>query len=184
MSINANYNGRNPNTTANVKYFVPGQSANLWKTQQYLNTNVSPNVYETVIAPSSANYDNVYIPGDLFVDGSIINPSDLLLKNNIVEISTELSDKLIRLKPTQFTFKSDKQNQVHYGFIAQEFEEHLPELVTTKPNSNSNPNMNPSLLTNQHKIKAINYLEILPLLVHKIQNMQKEIDMLKDKLKV
>ena len=181
--MSANYNGRNPNTTSNIKYFVPGQSANLWKTQQYLNTNVIPNVYENVITPTSANYDNVYIPGDLFV-GSLINPSDLLLKNNILEISTELSDKIMRLKPTQFTFKSDKQGQIHYGFIAQEFEEHLPELVTIKPISTSNPNMNPSLLANQNKIKAINYLEILPLLVHKIQSMQKEIDILKDKLKI
>ena len=181
--MSANYNGRTPNTTSNIKYFVPGQSANLWKPQQYLNTKVTPNVYENVITPSSANFESVYIPGDLFVDGNIINPSDLLLKNNIVEISTELSDKIMRLKPTQFTFKSDKQGQIHYGFIAQEFEEHLPELVTTKPISTANPNINPSLLTNQNKIKAINYLEILPLLVHKIQSMQKEIDILKDKLK-
>jgi hypothetical protein len=116
------------------------------------------------------------------VDGTISNPSDLSLKENIVEISTELSDTVMRLKPTQFTYKSDTQHQVHYGFIAQEFEEHLPELVTNKPTSNTNynPSINKHLETN---IKAINYLEVLPLLVHKIQNMQKEIDELKTIIK-
>jgi hypothetical protein len=90
----------------------------------------------------------------------------------------------MKLKPSQFTFKSDKANQVHYGFIAQEFEEHFPELVTIKPisNLNPNPNMSPSknpITANSQNIKAINYLEILPLLVHKVQSMQLEIDELK-----
>jgi len=107
MSVNANYNGRSPNNTSNIKYFVPGQAANLWIVTKYLNTNVSPNVYENVITPSSSNYQNVYIPGDLFVDGSIINPSDILLKDNIVTISSELSDSIMKLKPTQFTYKSE-----------------------------------------------------------------------------
>ena len=45
----------------------------------------------------------------------------------------------------------------------------FPELVTIKPDKKEN-------------IKAINYLEILPLLVGKIQKMQNEIDELKNKL--
>jgi predicted patatin/cPLA2 family phospholipase len=182
MATNANYNGRVGNNTSNTRYFTPGIPYNLWTTTSYTNTSVSPNVTETVLTPSSANYSSVYIPGNLVVDGTISNPSDLSLKENIVEISTELSDTVMRLKPTQFTYKSDTQHQVHYGFIAQEFEEHLPELVTNKPTSNTNynPSINKHLETN---IKAINYLEVLPLLVHKIQNMQKEIDELKTIIK-
>ena len=179
MTTNANYLGRNPNNTSNIKFFVPGQNVNLWTITKYLNTSVSPNVYENVITPSSANCESLYICGDIFVDGSVIHPSDLSLKDNIVKISDELSESIMKLKPTQFTYKSDSKNQVHYGFIAQEFEEHLPELVTIKPTpgSNFNPTLSKSLEANN--IKAINYLEVLPLLVHKIQNMQKEIDELK-----
>ena len=179
MTTNANYLGRNPNNTSNIKFFVPGQNTNLWTTSKYLNTNVTPPVYKNVIKPSVKNYNNLYIPGDIFVDGSVIHPSDLSLKDNIVKISDELSESIMKLKPTQFTYKSDSKNQVHYGFIAQEFEEHLPELVTIKPTpgSNFNPTLSKSLEANN--IKAINYLEVLPLLVHKIQNMQKEIDELK-----
>jgi hypothetical protein len=174
---NANYNGRVGNNTTNTRYFIEGQPTNIWIPSTYNGTT-------QVITPSSTNYQNVYIPGNLYVDGSIINPSDLTLKDNIVDISNDLSDAIMKLKPSQFTFKSDKANQVHYGFIAQEFEEHFPELVTIKPisNLNPNPNMSPSknpITANSQNIKAINYLEILPLLVHKVQSMQQEIDELK-----
>ena len=174
MTTNANYNGRVGNNTTNTRYFTPGMPYSLWTTTSNTNT--------PSITPSSPNYSSVYIPGNLVVDGIITNPSDLSLKENIVEISAELSDTVMRIKPTQFTYKTDTQHKVHYGFIAQEFEEHLPELVTNKPTSNINynPSINKHLETN---IKAINYLEVLPLLVHKIQTMQKEIDELKALIK-
>jgi len=172
MTTNANYNGRVGNNTTNTRYFTPGMPYSLWTT---ISNTTTPSITTT-------NYKNVYIPGNLVVDGTITNLSDLTLKENIVEISAELSDTVMRLKPTQFTYKTDTQHKVHYGFIAQEFEEHLPELVTNKPTSNINynPSINKHLETN---IKAINYLEVLPLLVHKIQTMQKEIDELKALIK-
>jgi len=77
----------------------------------------------------------------------------------------------MKLRPTQFTFKSDMHKNIHYGFIAQEFEEHFPELVVSK--------------IDKHvaNLKAINYLELVPLLVYQIQKMQKEIDELKNQIK-
>jgi len=163
-NVNSNYGGKQPNNTAYLKFFVPGTPSDLWTTQSYKYKGKT----EQVLIPTSKNYDNVYIPGDLFVDGSIVSPSDINLKDNIVEISNELSDNIMSLKPTQFTFKSDNslQKQIHYGFIAQEFENFFPELVSSKPGKMAN-------------IKAINYLEILPLLVSKMQKMQNEIDELK-----
>lgn len=166
-NINSNYGGTQPNNTAYLKFFVPGTPNDLWTIQNHkYNGKI-----EQVLVPSGTKYDNVYIPGDLFVDGNIVSPSDINLKDNIVEISNELSDNIMSLKPTQFTFKSDKsvQKQIHYGFIAQEFETIFPELVCLKPGKIAN-------------IKAINYLEILPLLVSKIQKMQNEIDELKTQI--
>lgn len=161
---NANYGGRQPNDTAYVKYFVPGTPSNLWTNAKYKYNGSK----EQVITPSSNTINNLYIPGNLFVDGSIVSPSDITLKENIVEISQELSENIMHLKPIQYTFKSDIKNdkQVHYGFIAQDFEAFFPELVCTKPGKLEN-------------IKAINYLEIIPLLVGKMQKMQNEIDELK-----
>jgi hypothetical protein len=166
-TINANYSGKQPNNTAYVKYFSPGDKSDLWTVKIYSYNGGKVNV----ITPVSNFYNNVYIPGNLFVDGNIISPSDINLKDNIVEISHDLSDNIMKLKPTQFTFKTDKNKQIHYGFIAQEFEEFFPDLVCSKPDKND-------------IVKGINYLEILPLLVGKIQKMQNEIDELKQQMQL
>lgn len=163
----ANYNGRQPNNTAYIKNFVYGIPANLWKVMNYTK---SDGTIVSVITPASALYDNLYIPGDLFVDGSIVNPSDANLKKNIQSLNIETTEKLMKLKPSSFEFKDDPLNQIHYGFIAGELENEYPELIRIKPDTK-----------NSH-IKSVNYLEIIPLLVHKIQIMQQEIDELKSKI--
>jgi len=159
----ANYNGRQPNNTAYIKNFVSGTPTSLWKTIKYNN--------ENVITPSSSKTDNLYIPGDLTVDGTITNPSDLYLKDNIEDLSEDVTENIMKIRPTQFVFKSDIMKKIHYGFIAQEFEEHFPELVVSKIDKN---------IAN---LKAINYLEMIPLLVHQVQKMQKEIDDLNEQVK-
>lgn len=163
----ANYGGNIPNNTAYLKNFIYGTPTNLWKIYSYTPLG---NAAIGTLTPSSDKFDNVYIPGDLYVDGSIINPSDKNLKNDIESISIDKTNKLMNLIPSQFTFNSDASKQLHYGFIAQDFEHEYPELISIKPDKN---------LSN---IKAINYLEIIPLLVSKIQMMQNEIDELKSKI--
>ena len=104
------------------------------------------------------------IPKDLLVLGSINNPSDINLKDNIEKISTEDFDKL---NPVSFTFKDDDQNKKHYGFIAQELETIYPELVTNTGIG----------------FKTVNYIEMIPILLSQMKNMQIEIDKLKDEIK-
>ena len=164
---NANYNGKQPNNTAYIKNFVYGSPPNLWKTYSHINSLGEP---INVLTPSSENFDNVYIPGDLYVDGTIITPSDINIKDNISLINEDRTNKIMNLKPSAFTFKNDTSKQIHYGFIAQEFITEYPELVITKPDKKLN------------NIKGINYLEIIPLLVKQIQLMQREIDELKGKV--
>jgi len=159
MSLNANYNGRQSNNTAYIKEFYEGTPVPLWTTTLHSNTQV--------IVPASKKITSLYIPGNLYVDGLIVTPSDEQLKENIVELTNEKTDKLLNVRPTQFSLKTDLSKETHYGFIAQEFEEHFPELVISKPDKT------------MKNLKAINYLEIIPLLVHKIQLLQKEVDELK-----
>lgn len=164
--MNANYGGKVPDSTAYIKQFNYGTPLALWTGYPYFDgTNVIP-----TITTASKVYNNLYIPGNLYVDGSIINPSDINLKENITEIDCDATNKLMNLQSSQFTFKSDSTGHIHYGFIAQDFEKEFPELVSIKPDKN------------MANIKAINYLEIIPLLVSKIQIMQTEIDELKAKL--
>jgi len=160
-----NYGAKQPNNTATIKNFVYGIPNSLWKTINYKKLDGTT---ETVITPSSSRFESLYIPGNLYVDGSILNPSDINLKKNIHLLDVNITDKLMELKPSSFEFKNDPSNHIHYGFIANEIENEYPELIQVKPDTKS-PN-----------IKSVNYLEIIPLLVHKIQLMQKEIDELKN----
>ena len=166
----ANYGGKQPNNTAYIKNFVYGTPSELWYAQNFTQPGTT-NTYGALV-PSSTSYENVYIPGNLYVDGSIINPSDINLKDNINIIDCDKTNKLLNLKPCEFTYKNDNNEKLHFGFIAQEFEKELPELIYSKP----------ELLNELSNLKAINYLEIIPLLVNKIQLMQKEIDDLKEQL--
>ena len=92
----ANYNGRQPNNTAYIKNFVFGVPANLWKIMDNIKLD---GITETFITPSSSKFKNVYIPGDLIVDGSITNPSDAILKKNITPLNIEVTEKIMNLKP-------------------------------------------------------------------------------------
>jgi hypothetical protein len=98
--------------------------------------------------------------------GSINNPSDINLKNNIEQITTD-ANILKNLNPVSFTFKDDDQNKKHFGFIAQELEILYPELVND----------------NEGGFKTVNYIEMIPILLSQMKNMQQEIDKLKDEIK-
>ena len=168
MNLGANYNGKQPNNTAYIKNYVAGTPTSLWKTIKY--TDTSQIIVKTVnaITPSSNTNKDLYIPGNLYLDGSIISPSDAYLKDEITNLPDNISDNIMKIRATQFVLKSDPVKRLHYGFIAQEFETQFPELVLPKIDKD---------LAN---LKAINYLEMVPLLVHQIQRMQREIDILKE----
>lgn len=159
---------RQPNRTSYIKTFTSGVLPSLWKTKLYKDT--TSNLIKNVIMPSSELYDNLYIPGNIYLDGSLITPSDIYLKDKVEHLNKDISENLMNIKVKQFVFKRDPYKKLHYGFIAQEFENYFPELVTTKIDKNV------------ANLKAINYLEIVPLLVHQIQQMQKEIDDLKEQI--
>jgi hypothetical protein len=67
----------------------------------------------------------------------------------------------------EYTFKADTNKNLHYGFIAQDVEQLYPTLVKD----------------NVLGYKTVNYIELIPLLVSKMQDMQKEIDELKETIK-
>jgi len=217
---------KQPNYTSYVKYFNNGatpQFLNVWTTTQYNNV--------PVVTPSNKKA-SVYIPNDLYVGGSINNPSDISLKENIKNIDVKLANDLLKLSPKRYSYKGDKLKRIHYGLIAQETEDYYPELVgdmdieesmgfTTgsisnpqhnrnnnnnngdgddnddggknRNNNNNNRNWVWSILSavktmfgmckkniQTKKIKTINYIELIPILVLKIQDLQGQIDDIKN----
>ncbi len=121
-----------------------------------------------LIPETGAN--SVFIKKDLTVDNTITITSSKTSKENINNIEKS-NDDVLRLQPKQFNYINEEldsdvdEKTLHYGFIAEDVEEVYPNLVLTK---------------NGHK--SLNYLEIIPLLLNKVKDLQKEIDDLKTQL--
>ena len=157
-STTPNYSGRQGDNTQNIKQFVTSAVGIVnW-------------IYKTIAGSTTqviTPYDQtktVMIPNDLLVLGSINNPSDITLKDNIESIN---NDDFNKLNPVSFTFKDDEKNKKHYGFIAQELETVYPELVTNT----------------ELGFKSVNYIELIPILLSQMKNMQMEIDKLKEDIR-
>jgi len=161
LNTTSNYGGRQPNNTAYIKQFVSG--VNNLVTWIYNTTSV-PNQKTITPADPAAS---VLVQNDLIVFGNINTPSDVSIKENIVNLDPDFCNKIMELEPKQYNY-INKSEKTHYGFVAQELETLFPHLVNDLQLKESEPS-----------IKTINYVEFIPLLLLKIQSMQKDIDELK-----
>lgn len=91
----------------------------------------------------------------IFFNKPYTGSSDRKLKKNIVPIKSDIVDEL---NPVSFDWK-DSGNHA-YGFIAQDVQEICPELVQKNDNG----------------ILSLSYTGIIPHLVHKVQQQQKQIN--------
>ena len=160
MSAN-NWSSRMQDNRQMVKTFLPSISNN---TVNWIYRTITGSVAK-VITPADVTR-TVLIPLDLLVLGSINNPSDINLKDNIEQLNISTED-FNKLNPVSFTFKDDDQNKKHFGVIAQELENLYPELVTN----------------NEIGFKTVNYIEMIPILLSQMKNMQQEIEKLKEEIK-
>ncbi len=103
---------------------------------------------------------NGLITGDLFVGGTIVNPSDIEVKTNLKIINSPL-DKLAKIRGYNYTLTENNKDDT--GLIAQEVEQVIPCAVMDIPNSS----------------KGVAYLKIIPLLVECIHELRKEINELR-----
>lgn len=156
---------RQPNKSSYVKTFSESTSG-------FVNW-----IYKTIngtkyITPSTNN--SVYLPNDLVVMGTISNPSDVTLKENITDLTNDFCNDILKIKPKRYNFIDDINKKEHYGIIAQELELIFPKLViNTEINDTNEINEN---------IKTINYLELIPIMIAKMKDMQNKIDELNIRL--
>jgi hypothetical protein len=162
ISTVANYGGKQPTNTQDIKQFVVSPTVSQ---AEWIFSKISTNG-EIYITPVNRT-KSVYIYKDLYVNGSIYNTSDKNHKEEIEPISDSKIEKLLDLEPVEYKLKTDTKRKKHYGLIAQDVEEVYPELI-----SDSNLGF-----------KTVNYMELIPLLLLKMKNMQKEIDELKEQIK-
>jgi len=93
--------------------------------------------------------------------------SDIRLKDKIIKIDEEDTCSLAVLEPVKYHFKNDDTKRTRYGFIAQDVEEVIPELVYTSDNG----------------IKGINYQDIIALLVKDNQDLRQKLNKLEQSIK-
>jgi tRNA(Phe) wybutosine-synthesizing methylase Tyw3 len=61
-----------------------GIPSNLWKISKYRQTS------EDILVPTSAKYNSVQVPGNLYVDGHIINPLLSTLQEQLATLKEQL----------------------------------------------------------------------------------------------
>ncbi|MEL6945892.1 MAG: tail fiber domain-containing protein, partial [Bacteroidota bacterium] len=93
-----------------------------------------------------------------------IKVSDRNLKTNIKNIEDAL-EKVINLSGVSYNDKESEKREKEYGFIAQDVEKVIPEIVSESKET-----------------KAIDYDAIVPFLVESIKEQQREIERLKKEI--
>jgi hypothetical protein len=118
--------------------------------------------------------------GNIQGTGSFGYTSDRKLKKDIHPLNSALG-LISRLKPSTYYFRTGEFKDMylspglHYGLIAQELQEVLPELVMQQHFQNADK-------TTQVDYLGVNYNELIPILIKGMQEQQAKIDSLESRL--
>ena len=138
-----------------------------------------------------------FFEGDVEVTGTLTWGSDRKFKEAVEDLAgSSVLERIMQLKPKKYRYKQDKRGKKmgfsekeRFGFIAQELEAVFPELVSEKthtlPAVEAEPEPwdgegtppEPVILepAEQVSYKALNYVDLVPLLVQAVQEQQAEI---------
>lgn len=118
----------------------------------------------TTIGVNSGSNKVVIDAVDVVITNGITVSSDIRLKENFEPMSNAL-ELISQMNGTYYTWKKDAGTDKprKLGFIAQEVEKIIPELVKT----------------DSEGMKSVDYVSVIPVLVEAIKNQQKQIDELK-----
>ncbi|GIV33713.1 MAG: hypothetical protein KatS3mg031_1248 [Chitinophagales bacterium] len=123
-----------------------------------------------------------YFAGDVTVTGAVYETSDQRLKTNIADMDRWESLNVIRsLKPRSYAFKTEDfrtmslPGGIQHGLIAQEVEQLLPELVTTRVQPEMR-GLQGKMLSERAEFKAVNYTGLIPYLISAMQAQQATIE--------
>lgn len=150
-----------------------------------------------IYATSTSNYAG-FFSGDVFSSGNYVG-SDQKLKQNIKDVVSAM-DIISRLHPKLYSFRNDGDYKLmnlpqglHYGLIAQDVEKVLPNIVKDSKFETGLATP-PALPTGKEgtkrsevksetiDFKAVNYTELIPLLIKGMQEQQQEINELKQQI--
>lgn len=170
---------------------------------------ISDSSYGLVAATTPKGFYAGAFYGNVYTSGTLYQSSDKNLKTNIQEFGDAMSI-INKLKPKNYEFKKDNKLASlnlpagsHYGLLAQDVQEVLPNLVSetphelkinksavkpvtaAKPGTYSKP---AHMISDEKetkemiKIKGVNYTELIPILVKGMQELSKENEDLKNQI--
>lgn len=119
-----------------------------------------------------------------FYTGTWSQSSDGRLKTEIRSQSNGL-EQILKLRPAQYRYIENTPyslpDGIHHGFIAQEMEQVFPELVSdvNMPTTMDKDNL---IMNGTSTYKAINYIELIPILTSAIQEMNTDLQELQARL--
>lgn len=107
--------------------------------------------------------------GTAYATNSWTSLSDQRVKENVQTLALGL-DTIAALHPVEYSFKRENLSAANkYGFIAQEIENILPNVVSDSGMSEGN----------NSNLKAVSYTELIPILVKAVQELKAEVELLK-----
>ena len=125
---------------------------------------------------NASRYYHFQENGDAIFPGSITVTSDVRLKENIRTLENPL-DQILQLNGVKFNWKHGTDKKDHIGFIAQEVERIIPEVViTSKVTIEDDESMR---VDNQ---KSVAYQNIVPVLVEAIKELSDKVEALEKRL--
>lgn len=115
---------------------------------------------------------NLYVKNDI-IASAFSQLSDVNVKTNISNL--EYNDDIMNLRPVSFNWSSNYYNKQKIGYedvglIAQEVEMHIPGLVFD------------NVMLDGNSWKTVNYTGLIPYMIKHIQNLNKRIEVLEDKI--
>lgn len=122
-------------------------------------SNVTSGAYEETISSTKLYFN----PSTGQLNATDFNSlSDVTLKDNIQDLSVDY-DMLNSIRSVSFDWKDNGKSA--YGFVAQELEEVLPELIHTNEDTSQ---------------KSVSYIQLIPHLLEAIKDLKKQVDVLKE----
>jgi len=156
----------NASTSKSIIFFTGGDASSNEKFRintsgVVMKSNVLParnNSYD--LGSSSARWATIYATNSL-------NTSDARLKTNIRNLNYGLS-AILRMRSVQYNWKDGADRANKMGFLAQELRNVIPEAVVGNEATET---------------LAINYIELIPIMVNAIKEQQQQIDELRKEIK-
>ena len=118
--------------------------------------------FESDISGNITIYGDLDVDGNITATGTITHSSDYRIKEDVKDLSLE-EFTIDNLRPVYFKFKESKKENI--GLIAHELQEQIPFLVEGEKDG--------------EKTQTVNYMALVGLLIKEIQELKKEVKVLK-----